>query len=80
VKPSHLIVLAVLLGGCASAESEAQKQADAEATDDAKCRSYGYKSGTPDYDNCRAKLVEQAEQADRAALAGRLLGRPPPGF
>lgn len=72
-----LILIALLLAGCASAESEAQAKAEAEARDDAICQNHGYKPGTLNYDDCRAKLEEMRAQADREALAGRLLGRLP---
>ena len=74
---SALILIGLLLAGCASAESEAQAKAELEARDDARCRAYGYQPGTLKYDDCRAKLAEQREQIDRAALAGRLQGKLP---
>jgi len=74
-----VVLAALLLAGCATAESKAQAKAEADARDDAKCKSYGYEPGTLNYTDCRDKLTEMHDQADRGALAGRLLGRPP-GF
>ena len=80
-------ILAIcLLAGCASktpeqlAQEQAQTQAEAAAADDAKCRSYGIQPGTPEFEKCVTKLAEmraQREYNDRAALMGRLQGRPP---
>jgi hypothetical protein len=72
-----LILVAVVLTGCATAESEAQAKAEAEARDDAACRNHGYEPGTVKYEDCRAALVELRTQSDRQAQAGRLLGRLP---
>ena len=74
---SVLILVALLLAGCTSAETEAQAKAEADAKDDAKCQSTGYQPGTLNYDQCRTKLADLRAQADRGALAGRLLNRPP---
>jgi len=77
MRRSLLILTALLLAGCATAESEAQAKAQAEARDDAACKAHGYEPGTVKYDDCRAALVELRTQADRQAQAGRLLGRSP---
>jgi hypothetical protein len=74
---SLLILTVLLLAGCTSAESQAQVKAEADARDDAKCKAYGYQSGTLNYSDCRDKLTEMRDQSDRGALAGRLLGRSP---
>jgi len=74
---SVLILLPLLLAACTSPESEAQARAEIAARDDAKCKNAGYQPGTLNYDDCMAKLAEQREQVDRAALAGRLQGRLP---
>ena len=71
------ILTALFLAGCATAESEAAKQAEIEANDDARCQARGYQPGTLKYDDCRAALDQQRAQADRAALAGRLQGKIP---
>jgi len=63
-----------MLVACASAESQ---KAEADARDDAKCQAHGYQPGTLNYNDCRDKLAEMRDQADRTALAGRLLGRLP---
>jgi hypothetical protein len=82
-------ILAIcFLGGCASktpeqqaqAEAQAQAQAEGAAADDAKCRSYGLQPNTPEFLRCIDKLADlraQREYNDRAALMGRLQGRPP---
>jgi len=72
---SVLILVALLLAGCTSAETEAQAEADAK--DDAKCQSAGYQPGTLNYDQCRAKLADLRTQTERSALSGRLQNRPP---
>jgi hypothetical protein len=74
---SVLILAAVLLAGCASPQTEADAKAEADAKDDAKCQSSGYHPGTADYDQCRTKVADLRTQADRSALSGRLLNRPP---
>jgi|ERR1700677_1331509 hypothetical protein len=74
---SVLILVAFLLAGCASAQTEEQARAEADAKDGAQCQAHGFKPGTADYDACRAKLADLRAQADRGALAGRLQGRPP---
>jgi hypothetical protein len=74
---SVLVLVAFLLAGCASPETDVQARAEADAKDDAKCQSSGFQPGTADYDKCRTKLADLRAQADRGALAGRLLNRPP---
>ena len=77
------IAAACFLAGCATQSQQAQT--DPAAVDDAKCQAAGYHPGTPDYEKCRTKVADmraqaqaQAEVDSRAALAGRLQGRPPP--
>jgi len=60
-----LVLALVLLTGCSSIEkqAEAEKKQDKAAQeqaaaaeagiDDTKCQSYGYKRGTPAYEQCR---------------------------
>jgi outer membrane biogenesis lipoprotein LolB len=74
---SLLILASLLLAGCTSAETEAQAKAEIDARDDASCKNHGYQPGTLRYDDCRARIAEQREQADRGALAGRLQGKIP---
>ena len=71
------ILISLLLAGCTSAESEVQAKASVDARDDASCRNHGYEPGTLKYDDCRARIAEQRELADRGALAGRLQGKIP---
>jgi hypothetical protein len=74
---SVLVLAAFLLAGCASQQTEAQAKAEADARDDAKCQASGLQPGSADYDQCRMKLADLRSQADRSALANRLLNRPP---
>jgi hypothetical protein len=74
---SLLLILALLLPACTSAESEAQAKAETEARDGAKCKAYGFEPGTLKYDDCMARLADAREQLDRTALAGRLQGKLP---
>jgi len=76
-RSSLLILTALLLAGCTSAETEAQAKAEVEARDDASCKNHGYQPGTLKYDDCRARIDEQRQLADRDALAGRLQGKIP---
>jgi hypothetical protein len=74
--------MSFVLAGCAAQSFTAPPPTNAEisAADDAKCQQQGYQPSTPDYEKCRSRLADQRAQAetnDRAALAGRLLGRPP---
>lgn len=71
-----LVLVALLLAGCASSQSEDQKKAELEANDDAQCQAHGYQPGTLKYDDCRSALDEQRIQGERSALRQRLLGRP----
>jgi hypothetical protein len=62
----------------AQAKAAAAEAANA-AADDAKCKANKLQPDTPAYQRCRDELEnarEQAEANDKAALAGRLLGRP----
>jgi hypothetical protein len=45
--------LAVALAGC---QTRAERQAEIDRADDARCVSYGAKRGTPAYTNCRLEL------------------------
>lgn len=76
------LLAAFVLTGCATHSAE-QAQADPATVDAGKCQAAGYHPQTPEFEKCLAKLADmraQAETNDRAALAGRLQGRPPPGF
>jgi hypothetical protein len=62
----------------AQAKAAAAEAANA-AADDAKCKANKLQPDTPAYQRCRDELEnarEQAEANDKAAVAGRLLGRP----
>lgn len=75
------IVTACLLAACASSpspEEEAAQRAALVANDEAKCRSYGFHSGTPEFDQCMTRLADQRAQSENALRAARLGGHPPP--
>jgi len=81
-----VVLVALLVAGCATrspeADAQAQAQADAEASakDSVKCQSHGLRPGTPEFEKCLAQLADkraQAEANERAALGNRLLGQPP---
>jgi hypothetical protein len=76
-RSSLLILTSLLLAGCTSAEFEARAKAEVDAQDDASCKNHGYQPGTLKYDDCRTRIAEQRERADRDALAGRLQGKIP---
>jgi len=57
-----LLVVAITLGGCASA-------AELAAADDNTCRGYGYIVGTDQYAQCRERQDVARKQANAAALA-----------
>jgi hypothetical protein len=83
VRGTLLILLILLLGGCANSFPNPfaqQPPVDVPAQDDAKCKSFGFQPGTTEYEKCRNKLADmhlQQENNDRAALAGRLQGKLP---
>jgi hypothetical protein len=57
-----------LLSGCSAADREAWGHPDPEA-DDAKCRSFGLKSGTEPYMQCRMYAEQQRGETQRRNLA-----------
>jgi len=67
-----LIPVAILLAGCTSDQQLAKdNRAAAEAAakqtgaiDDARCRSYGFQPGSPNYDQCRADIDSGRKQMD----------------
>jgi hypothetical protein len=77
VYSSALILVALLLTGCASHQTEDAARAENEAKDGAQCQAHGYQPGTLKYDDCMAQLADSRTQAERSALSNRLLGRPP---
>jgi hypothetical protein len=81
-----VLLVALLVVGCATrspeSDAQAQAQADAEASakDSAKCQSYGLKPGTTEFEKCLTQLADKRAQAEangRASLGNRLLGQPP---
>jgi hypothetical protein len=77
-----LCLAAPLVAGCATHSPEEEAKSAAEI-DDAKCKAAGLQPGTHEFERCLQKLADQRAQADadsKAALASRLLGRPPEGF
>jgi hypothetical protein len=75
------VFVAFLLAGCGGQLPwETKTAVDPAAEDDAKCQAAGYRPATPDYEKCRARLVDLRAQADaqsRADLGARLAGKPP---
>ena len=67
----------LLTSGCA--EYEAQRAAQHAAEDDAKCQSYGAKTGGPAYVQCRAQLDAARTQAE-AAVASAVIQAPKPTY
>jgi len=74
-----LILSSLLLSACASREQVAARKAEAEraaeAQRDARCASFGYKVGTPDYSRCLENLYIQDQQtaaAEKAEDAARV--------
>jgi hypothetical protein len=60
-----LLLGAVALGGCQTA---AEQRAAEDRSDDAVCRSYGLKFGTPAYAECRQRRDALSRQQALAAL------------
>jgi hypothetical protein len=77
-----VLFLVAALGGCLSAQEQAQRDAarlaSMNAEDDHYCQSYGVEKGSPGYVACRNKLTEiraagaQVAASDQAA-AGRAM-------
>ena len=87
------ILVGFLLAACANQHVQTQAEADRAAaaaaakdaadaaSDAATCQSSGFQPNTPSYYRCLDSAEaarEHQDGSDRAALAGRLLGRPPP--
>jgi hypothetical protein len=81
-----VVLVALLIAGCAThppeadAQAQAQAQAGAASKDSAKCQSYGLQPGTAEFEKCLAQLADkraQAEADERSSLGNRLQGRPP---
>jgi outer membrane biogenesis lipoprotein LolB len=75
VRRSALIIVALLLAGCAH-QTEDEAKAENEAKDGAQCQAHGYQPGTLKYDDCMSQLADLRTQAERSAFSNRLLGRP----
>ena len=58
------VFLVVGLTGC----SALTEKPDYQALDDEECRSMGLSFGTPEYSDCRLRLVELREARKRAAI------------
>jgi hypothetical protein len=63
-----LIIALPLISLSACANDSAQLAANAQAEDDAKCRSYGVAPGSPAYVQCRMNLDNQRAALARAAV------------
>jgi hypothetical protein len=89
-----LLLLAMLLAGCAASGNTAQNQppqpqpqATAQLDDDTTCRAQGFQPGSAAYAQCRKQLDSQhlTENPDnwsseRENTIRALLGRPPSGW
>jgi hypothetical protein len=64
-------VFLIALAGCKKDPTQEQFSAQQNAADDAKCKSFGLKFGTPAYGDCRLRLRDQAMAAERAEDAAR---------
>lgn len=65
-----LFVAALTLSGC---QTIAERQAEIDQADDARCISYGAKRGTPAYTNCRLEIDRNraiAMEARRPVVVG----------
>ena len=67
IKLAALIVCALSLSSCAEWRAaveakRAEQQAQQDAADDAKCRSYGAEYGSPAYIDCRQRTAELNQQ------------------
>jgi len=65
-----LIQVAILLAGCANQQQAKEDRAAAEEAaketgtiDDARCRSYGFQPGSPDYAQCRKDIDSGHKQS-----------------
>lgn len=74
--PKLLMVLpacALLLSGCVSTEEAAARRAAeaqaARSSREARCSSFGYQRGTPDYSHCLESMYVQDQQAAAAEAA-----------
>jgi hypothetical protein len=92
VQRSLLLLMALLLAGCAASSQAAQTQqpqpqATAQLDDDTACRAQGFSPGSPAYVQCRKQLDSQhlkdepdTWSSERENTVRALLGRPPPGW
>jgi hypothetical protein len=74
-------VVGFVLAACADHPQTQADPAALAASDAAKCQSYGLQPDTPSYLKCLDKVADQRvqqETSERAGVAGRLLGQPPP--
>ncbi len=79
-----MLVALLLLAGCEQYDAARQANLAAAvqaraASDDAKCRSSGAKSGSPEYDDCRKRWENQhAQESDRQRdIANQMLNAHP---
>jgi hypothetical protein len=59
------LALGPVLAGCQTIE---ERRAAEEARDDADCRSYGARRGTPDYIRCRTELRRVRAEKERTVV------------
>lgn len=65
---SFIVAVALSLAGCLTTAAEQAREAD--ASDDAACRSTGAKPGTPPYAKCRQDLSNRRSMSAMAARIG----------
>jgi hypothetical protein len=70
-----VLLLALVVSGCASSEQVRQRQVDAQAEaseeDDAKCKAQGAEPDTPAYAQCRDRLMEKRAEQQAAEVRRR---------
>lgn len=67
---SALVVMVVILAGCAASPAELA------AEDDAACTGYGFTRQTADYAACRMHVAQARESRDTMKRASLFMGRP----
>jgi hypothetical protein len=68
--PALAAMLALTLAGC---QTYAERQAELDRADDARCQDFGARRGTPAYTNCRIELERNRAieaQARRPVVVG----------
>lgn len=69
-----LVVLVMVLAGCAATPAEQAAQ------DDETCIDYGFAPRTTDYAACRLQVAQSRENRDTMKRAAWFMGRPQPRY